>query len=1025
MSDQSDEIDQFIARSRLLNGKEVHEGVAWNTSATADAIRHFAHGISDCNPLWLDAKYAAQSRYGCLLAPPAFLTSVLYPVVHGAAIEVPLSSLVASIEYRWSRPVLIDDQLRATTRQTDLHEALDRRNRRLVFIIGETTYSNQRDEIVAVAVATTIRAPQAGAELLIDRPIHRYGENELQRIAEAARAETRTGARVLTGDDVHIGQQVPGLVRGPLTIGDLVCWRAAIGPSYRAGTLGFLDCLEAPHSAVRNPVTGGLVKPSQQHEDFLLASQRGMPAPFDNGVMRFAWVSVLMTNWIGDDGLLLRLTVHSDAPNLYGDTTWYSGTVTRKVETDTGTVITVKLNGVNQADIASTSGEAEVLLPAKAARATRIPSHQHEHHVAAAPETRSAARAMKLREVADGEPAPIHALFEAQAQRTPTALAAICDGDEITYEQLNRRANRLARRLRSLGAKPDTLIAICMQRSVDFLVAVLGVLKAGAAYVPLDLDYPKERLAYMINDSHAPLLLTHERALDKLPEHRARVVCLDSGAGDDGDDGPVSAADAANLAYVLYTSGSAGTPRAVAVTHASLSCYIGSLPAPLGVVASDTYLHTASFAFSAAVRQMFLPFSLGCTLIVASSEQRLAPLALFELMQGRRATVWDTVPTFWRHCIESLALLEQPRRTALLDNALRLILSTGETLPWDVPRRWANEIKHDARVINLYSQTETAGTVAIYPIPPTFLHEGNAGAVPLGHALEGITLHVVDERLEPVAAGATGELYVGSDRLARGYFNRPDLTAMRFMQDRFSDAVAARLYRTGDLARRLDDDSLEFVGRADRRVKLRGFRVEPEEIEGVLSGHPDVLEAAVAIRADAQGEDSLIAYVVIDPEKGLTQEALREFLAQQVPTFVLPAAFVQLPALPLLPNGKVDRRALISATDINQLSLRTPFVAPRTALEQALALIWAEVLQVPVQDIGVDDDFFGLGGHSLHITRVAARIRTWFLVELPLRELFERPTIAALATTMLASDAGNDLAGYRNLNDAFFVAGKA
>lgn len=1014
MSDQSDEIGEFIAGSRLLNGKEVRERVAWNTAATADAIRHFAHGISDCNPLWLDAKYAAQSRYGCLLAPPAFLSSVLYPVVHGAAIEVPLSSLVASVEYRWSRPVLIGDLLRAETRQSDLHEAPGTRGRRLVFITGDTTYWNQRDEIVAVARVTTVRARQADAELLIDRPIHRYDESELQRIAEAARAETRTGARGLTGDDVRVGQHLPGLVRGPLTIGDLVCWQAAIGPSYRAGTLGFLDCLEAPHSAVRNPVTGGLVKFSQQHEDFLLASQRGMPAPFDNGVMRFAWVSVLTTNWIGDDGFLMRLAVQSDAPNLYGDTTWYSGTVTHKVESDKGTVITVKLNGLNQAGIATTSGEAEVLLPARATRATHISSHQHERHVAASPETRDPAPTMKSREVADTEPAPIHALFEAQAKRTPTALAAICDGHELTYEQLNRRANRLAHRLRSLGAKPNTLIAICMQRSVDFLVAVFGVLKTDAAYLPLDPDYPKERLAYMINDTQAPLLLTHGPAHNKLPEHRAHAVYLDSGDGEDGDDRPVSVTNAANRAsepaspaYVLYTSGSTGTPKAVTVTRASLSRYVRSLPAPLGVVADDAYLHTASFAFSAAVRQMFLPLSLGCTLVIANNEQRLDPLALFELMQGRRVTVWDTVPTFWRHCMESLAALEEERRTALLANELRLILSTGEALPWDVPRRWRNDIKHGARVINLYSQTETAGTVAIHPIPATLPPESNAGAVPLGHALEGITLHVLDERLQPVAAGGTGELYVGSDRLARGYLNRPDLTARKFIQDRFSEEATARLYRTGDLARRQVDGSLQFVGRSDRRAKIRGFRVEPEEIEGILNQHSDVLEAAVAVRADAQGEDSLIAYVVFDTDRSVTQAALRDFLAQKLPAFALPAAFVSLQALPLLPNGKVDRRAL--PTEIGQLSSRIPFVAPRTALERMLALIWAEVLQTPLEEIGVHDDFFALGGHSLHVTKVIARIRKWFGVELPLRELFERPTIAALAATMLASDDGNDL----------------
>ncbi|OGB94071.1 MAG: hypothetical protein A3G35_05405 [candidate division NC10 bacterium RIFCSPLOWO2_12_FULL_66_18] len=361
-------IDEFVARSRALTGQEVRERTSWNTAVTPDAIRHFAYGISDGNPLWLDPDYAAKSRYGRLVAPPAFLTSVLYPILHGAPIEAPLSSLIGGVEYQWSVPILEGDTLRAVTKQTDLYEKKSGTGRRLVFIISEATYWNQRDEVVGKAIGTMIRATQVGTELLFDRPIYRYSEVEREKIVEAIKAETCTGARVLTGENVEMNQEIPTLVRGPLTIGDMVCWQAAIGPSYRAGVLGLLDCLKAPHTAVKNPITGWPVKYSQQHEDFHLASQRGMPGPFDNGVMRFAWVSPLLTNWMGDNGFLKRLYVQIKAPAIYGDTTWYQGTVTGKVPDAAGTVVKVQITGINQVGVTTTTGEAEVVLPPRTAR---------------------------------------------------------------------------------------------------------------------------------------------------------------------------------------------------------------------------------------------------------------------------------------------------------------------------------------------------------------------------------------------------------------------------------------------------------------------------------------------------------------------------------------------------------------------------------------------------------------------------------------------------------------------------------
>jgi acyl dehydratase len=359
------QIDEFVQRSRELTGKEVTERTPWNTEVTADAIRHYAFGTSDGNPLWLDPGYAARGPYGRLAAPPGFLTSVLYPILHGAPMTAPLSSLIGGLEYRWHGPVLEGDRLRAVSRQVDLYEKKSGSGRRLIFVISEVEYTNRRDEVVGKATGTMIRATQVGTELLFDRPIYRYSDAELAKIGEAIKSESRSGDRMLTGEDVTVGQEIPPIVRGPLTIGDMVCWQAAIGPSYRAGALGYLDCLKAPHTAVKNPVLSWPVKYSQQHEDFNLAAQRGMPGPFDNGVMRFAWVCPLLTNWMGDRGVLERLYVQVKAPAIYGDTLWYQGKVKAKSQAPGGWRVTLGLAGVNQVGITATTGEADVLLPSR------------------------------------------------------------------------------------------------------------------------------------------------------------------------------------------------------------------------------------------------------------------------------------------------------------------------------------------------------------------------------------------------------------------------------------------------------------------------------------------------------------------------------------------------------------------------------------------------------------------------------------------------------------------------------------
>lgn len=364
-SDIDKRIDDFIARTRELTGSEVRERESWNTEASADAIRHFAYGTDDGNPVSLDPVYAAKSRHRKLLAPPAFLVSVLYPILHGAPIDAPLSSLIGGVEFEWFLPVLVGDQLRAKSVQKDMYEKKSSSGRRLIFVISECTYWNQNDAVVAKATGTMIRTTQVGTELLFERPIYRYSEKELEEIEKAHKAEKRTGDQTLYWEEVSLGHDIPPIVRGPLTIGDMVCWNAGLGPAYKAGRLGHLDLVKALHTAVRNPITGWKVKYSQQHEDFNLASQRGMPGPFDNGVMRFAWICPLVVNWMGDEGFLRRLYVQVKAPNIYGDTTWYRGKIAEKrVEKGVG-VVKLEITGVNQAGVMTTQGRAEVALPTR------------------------------------------------------------------------------------------------------------------------------------------------------------------------------------------------------------------------------------------------------------------------------------------------------------------------------------------------------------------------------------------------------------------------------------------------------------------------------------------------------------------------------------------------------------------------------------------------------------------------------------------------------------------------------------
>ena len=425
--------------------------------------------------------------------------------------------------------------------------------------------------------------------------------------------------------------------------------------------------------------------------------------------------------------------------------------------------------------------------------------------------------------------------------------------------------------------------------------------------MPLDPAYPEEHVAFVLDDANVAVVVTEEGLRPRAGTRK--VVCLDAEADiTDAESvrNPVSGATPSNLAYVLYTSGSTGKPKGVMITHANLTHYVHAMRATLGISADDRYLHTASFAFSSSVRQLAVPLSCGASVVLARSETIRDPQALFEVVKQERVSIIDLVPSHWRMCQQVLAGLAPASRAALLTNQLRLILSASEPLPSDLTREWA-VFRHGARLINMFGQTETTGIVTVYPIPSG--DSDSTRVVPIGRPIPNTQAYVLDSSRQLVPIGVWGELYIGGAGVGLGYLNDPELTAERFVPDPFSSSAGARLYRTGDVVRYLPNGDLEFSGRVDHQMKVRGYRIEPGQIEAVVAQHPAWRESAVAIEEDA-GEKRLVAYVVRNPRVPASTRELRDFLKQKLPDYMIPSRIVELPALPRTPNGKVNWAAL-------------------------------------------------------------------------------------------------------------------
>ncbi|MBD2370869.1 non-ribosomal peptide synthetase [Leptolyngbya boryana] len=579
----------------------------------------------------------------------------------------------------------------------------------------------------------------------------------------------------------------------------------------------------------------------------------------------------------------------------------------------------------------------------------------------------------------------IHQLFEAQAKRTPDAIAVIFEQQQLTYQDLNNQADHLANFLRSLGVAPEGLVGICATRSLDLIIGLLAILKAGGAYVPLDPNLPKERLALMLEDTQVPVLLTQTSLLNILPETTARVVCLDSAWNlSEQQSAEHCAPVASNLAYVIYTSGSTGKPKGVMIEHRSLVSYIETASVEYGIKPGDRVLQFASLSFDVAAEEIFVSLTQGATLVLRTDAMLDSVSTFLQQCRELALTVLDLPTAFWHQITVELAQgLELPE-------SLRLVIIGGEPALSERLLAWQMKVRDRVQLLNAYGPTETTIGATICDL--STVSPANSGRIaPIGYPLHNTQLYVLDQNQQPVAIGVPGELYVGGGGIARGYLNQPELTAERFIPNPF-DRNSTLLYKTGDRVRYLPNGMLEFLDRIDDQVKIRGFRIELGEIEATLRQHPDVQEAIVLAWADHSNNKRLTAYIRAATPP--TPIDLRHFLEEKLPQYMIPATFLFLDALPLTPSGKIDRRAL-PAPETAQIASTSTYVAPKTEVEQAISEVWQAVLQI--EKVGIYDNFFDLGGHSLLVLQVQSKLQIALKRSISVTDLFQYPNISALA----------------------------
>lgn len=579
----------------------------------------------------------------------------------------------------------------------------------------------------------------------------------------------------------------------------------------------------------------------------------------------------------------------------------------------------------------------------------------------------------------------LHQFFEAQAEQTPDVVAVVFQEQRVTYRELNQRANQLAHYLQKQGVGPEVLVGICVERSLEMMVGLLGIWKAGGAFVPLDPTYPRDRLALIVEDSQLSVLLTERKLLDRYSEHRAQILCLDQ----DGEEfvhksvaNPVSGVTTQNLAYIIYTSGTTGNPKGVMIEHKSLVNYLcwfneSPLTKNLGSLPAITRL-----TFDASLKQLFAPLLQSRAVWILPDHVIKEPVDFLKTLEARGTVGLNCVPTFWSTLLDAMELTGAIKPMELLSS----LFLGGEQLDKSLIDRTFKAFP-EVKLWNLYGPTETTANAIVGKI-------SRGGQVSLGHPIANTKIYILDSYLQPVPIGIPGELHIGGAGLARGYLNRLELTNERFIPSPFSSKPDERLFKTGDLARYRPDGNIEFLGRIDNQVKIRGFRIELGEIEAVLNQHPGLRETVVTAREDVPGDKRLVAYIL--PKRGPAPaiRELRSFLKEKLSDYMVPSAYVVVDSLPLTLNGKVDRRALPDPGRTEQQEYNE-YVAPRDQTERVLCRVWSEILNV--KRVGIDDDFFTLGGHSLLAAKVFARLDEEFGHSIPLGVLFTAPTVRLLA----------------------------
>ncbi len=586
------------------------------------------------------------------------------------------------------------------------------------------------------------------------------------------------------------------------------------------------------------------------------------------------------------------------------------------------------------------------------------------------------------------EGATIHQLVEAQAEKTPEAVALLFEDQNLKYQELNKKANQLARHLRKLGVRPEDLVGICVERSFVMFIGLLGILKAGGAYLPLDPTYPPERLHFMLSDSRASVLLTQARFLNLFSEYKGNIVILDRDWNlIDKESGYnfQSGVRSENLAYVIYTSGSTGRPKGVMIEHRNVINFFTGMDEVIGKEEGGTWLAVTSISFDISVLEVFWTLCRGFRIVIYSGERKFfkeknhEDHSISQLIKRHQVTHIQCTPS-----MANMLLMDEESREAL--SSLKKILIGGEAFPLSL----AEELLKisSAEIFNLYGPTETTVWSTVFRV-----NRHEHGTIPIGRPLANTYIYIVDEKFRQTPLGVPGEILIGGRGVARGYLNNPELTAERFIKNPFTNSND-RLYRTGDLGRYLRDGNIEFLGRIDNQIKIRGYRVEPNEIECVLCKHPNVKDVVVTAREDMFGQKRIVAYVIPKDEHLFRLDEIRAYAANKLPEFMVPAQIIKLKELPKTPNNKIDRKALNSSEN-EQFEYRTNFEPPITEIEEALAQIWAEALGL--EKVGRNENFFSLGGDSLTACGIILNIRRACNIDLPLQSIFSSPTVAALS----------------------------